>query len=191
MNLMKKYFIILFFAPLFFACKKNVGNTTPHFYSIGDTAFGGVIFYIDSTKIHGLVCSLKSLKDTAQWDETTVKNNVYLPITTGAIGTAIGTGNSNTNKIIAVLGNSRNAAALCRNYLGGGYTDWFLPSRDELYELYKLNVFALTGCSNWSSTEVAHTSTYTTAILVGGCNGISPLEYLKYYQTVVRAVRAF
>ena len=56
----------------------------------------------------------------------------------GATGTAVGTGAANTQKIIAVQGRTYNYAALvCANYSGGGYSDWFLPSKDELFLLYQ------------------------------------------------------
>jgi len=59
------------------------------------------------------------------------------------IGTEIGTGASNTQKIVAKFGNAEPygnetdyAAKLCADYRGGGYDDWFLPSRDELGLMY-------------------------------------------------------
>jgi hypothetical protein len=59
-------------------------------------------------------------------------------MTTGASGTAIGTGLANTNTIIS----SQGAVAIsytagkARAHNGGGYTDWYLPSYIELYQLY-------------------------------------------------------
>ena len=35
-----------------------------------------------------------------------------------------------------VDGNTVYAAGIARNYKGGGYTDWFLPSKDELNQLF-------------------------------------------------------
>lgn len=45
---------------------------------------------------------------------------------------AIGTGMVNTLAILQQNGNASCAAKLCRDYNGGGYNDWFLPSMDEL-----------------------------------------------------------
>ncbi|MDR0441947.1 MAG: caspase family protein [Treponema sp.] len=54
--------------------------------------------------------------------------------------TGIGTGKRNTELIIAALnrkGESGKAAQLCRAYNLNGYSDWFLPSKDELDLIYK------------------------------------------------------
>jgi len=79
---------------------------------------------------------------------------------TGATGTAIGTGAANTAAILTAACTSGNDAAdLASSYAGGGCTDWFLPSIDELYELY-LQRAVVGGFSNsyWSSTENDATS---------------------------------
>ena len=58
-------------------------------------------------------------------------------------GTAIGSGKYNTDLILA-LDPGAPAAKACRDYRGGGYSDWFLPSLDEcmevkIYPFYPVN----------------------------------------------------
>ena len=65
---------------------------------------------------------------------------------------------ANTNLIIASQGGTSTsyAAGLARAYTGGGYTDWYLPSLDELDELY-YSQDAIGGFEStyyWSSSEV-------------------------------------
>jgi hypothetical protein len=117
--------------------------------------------------------------------------------TTGASGTAIGTGLSNTNAIIASQGATATsyAAGLARAYAGGGYTDWYLPSKDELNKLYlnrtAIGGFAI-GFNYWSSTE-------GNANLVGVSSGAWCQSFYDGYQADgfknyafnVRAIRAF
>jgi len=55
---------------------------------------------------------------------------------TGADGTAIGTGSQNTTDIINGCATGGIAARLARDYRGGGYTDWYLPSKDEAYKVF-------------------------------------------------------
>lgn len=64
-------------------------------------------------------------------------------------GTAIGTGESNTRMLVDAMGSFAYkyvggngttdvyAAKICDDYSYGGYDDWFLPSKDELCEMYK------------------------------------------------------
>lgn len=54
----------------------------------------------------------------------------------GANGTAIGTGKSNTRSALQNCGTVNSAARLCADYRGGGKNDWFLPSKDELNLMY-------------------------------------------------------
>ena len=110
----------------------------PGYYEVGDTRpGGGIIFYYDPNgftmadtgkKAHYLEAAPTDFPDTYEW---------RLP--TGSIagtGTDIGTGRKNTAVINADSGNTP-AAKACAELNTGGRTDWFLPSRDELDELYK------------------------------------------------------
>jgi len=173
------------------SCKKNVDSTTT-LPKIGSSYAGGIIFYIDSTGKHGLVCANADQSTAAVWDANCYNVNTgYNPTTTGATGTAIGTGATNTTQIIAVLGSNGVAASLCRNYRGGGYTDWFLPSKDELNELYKTSavVGGLATYLYWSSSEIA--GGFTVAWLQSFINGFQGNNYSKNGAYYVRAVRAF
>ena len=100
-------------------------------FSIGQSYGGGIIFWIDATGQHGLIAPTSDTSYLPIW----WGDRYYLK--TGATGTAVGTGAENTRKIVAVQGTKYNYAALvCANYRGGGYADWFLPAKDELYQLY-------------------------------------------------------
>ena len=79
-------------------------------------------------------------------------------VATHATDTAIGTGASNTAKIIATLGPGTYAASVCAAYSGGGRHDWFLPSKEELDALLTvLKVQRVYGSLDdfyfWSSSE--------------------------------------
>ena len=87
----------------------------------------------------------------------------------GGTGTAIGTGKANTDAIRAKFGatepyynNTDYAAKVAREYSYGEYTDWFLPSKDELNEMYK-NKGTIGGFQNayyWSSSEYSSVSAW-------------------------------
>ncbi len=57
---------------------------------------------------------------------------------TGATATAIGTGKANTTTILTKCTTAGIAARVAADYRGGGKSDWFLPSIDELNELCKI-----------------------------------------------------
>jgi hypothetical protein len=125
--------------------------------AIGQDYGGGKIAYIDGTGVHGLIAAAadQTPADTGiQW--STVPN-WYLSVP-GALGTAIGTGAADTDAIIAQNdAGTTYAAGVARAYTGGGYTDWFLPSKDELNQLY-LNRVAIGGFHTdfpyyWSSSQ--------------------------------------
>ena len=119
-------------------------------FSIGQSSGGGIIFWLDASGQHGLIADKSDTSSLMIW-----WGDRYYALA-GATGTAIGTGLANTQKIVAVQGKKYNYNALvCVNYRGGGYADWFLPSKDELYQLYlqKSKVGGFIRGGYWSSSE--------------------------------------
>jgi hypothetical protein len=167
---------------------------------VGDFYGGGVVFYIFESgdtgyiagETHGLIAAVEDQSSGIQW-----YNGSY--VTTGATGTAVGTGADNTTTIISVQGATETsyAAGLARAYTGGGYTDWFLPSKDELNKMY-LNMATIntTAAANsgsnfstnyyWSSTEYITYFAWLQEFINGNQDGGN-----KSYSFDVRAVRAF
>ena len=93
--------------------------------AIGVSYRGGKIAYFDHTGKHGLI--------VAPTDQSSIQGNVVRwnngsDIVTGAIGTAIGTGKSNTEAIVAAQGNGSYAAQICHDLVLNGYDDWFLQA---------------------------------------------------------------
>ena len=116
--------------------------------TLGQSYQGGKIFYIDSSKQHGLIAAPSDQSEGIQW-----YNGSF--VTTGATGTAIGTGQANTNAIVTAQGPGSYAAKLCDDLVLNGYSDWYLPSKDELNQLY-LNETIVGGFAYdgyWSSSE--------------------------------------
>jgi len=116
---------------------------------VGKVYHGGIIFYIDSTKKHGLIAAKTDFERRLFWTNSQ-------KLVTGATGLAVGTGASNTQKIINVQGQSfaPYAASYCYNFEKGDYVDWYLPSKDELNLLYQQKaVVGISSGSYWSSSE--------------------------------------
>lgn len=114
-------------------------------------------------------------------------NETY--ITTGATATAIGTGSTNTKLIVSKQGPGNYAARLCADLVIGGYSDWFLPSKDELDKLYdnKSAIGNMATQRYWSSSEADKNNAWPQNF----ANGYQYHLYDKYYKICVRAVRAF
>jgi len=76
-------------------------------------------------------------------------------------------GSSNTSIIISQSWHTSSAAKLCDDYVGGGFTDWYLPSITELNLAFNAaqSISTITNTnilkeSYWSSTEVGATAAY-------------------------------
>jgi hypothetical protein len=162
---------------------------TPSSYTIGQAALGGTIAYIlqdgdpgyDSDVQHGLVATVNDLSD-AEWgcQGTTIS---------GADGTALGTGNQNTIDIMADCATAGIAARLCGDLVEGGYSDWYLPSLDELNQLY-INQIAIgnfAASTYWSSSESGASTAWTQNLYNGNQSSFT----FKSDSRRVRAIRSF
>ena len=96
-------------------------------YVIGEYLNGGYIFYVDGTGEHGLICALSDQSKEAKWGNSPPA---------GATGRAVGTGYQNTTDIVLGCPEEGIAARLCYDLEMNGYSDWFLPSIDELLLMY-------------------------------------------------------
>ena len=198
---MKKLIFILSIFSITYSCSKKevqilsspqvINKVTIPLYTIGDTALGGKIAYIlqrgdsgyDANIQHGLVAAISDQTSAIRWHNGTNK-------ITGAKGVVIGTGFANTNSIISAQGETTTsyAAGLARAYKGGGYDDWFLPSKDELNKLY-INKVIIGGFVNnnyWSSSEKDFEFAYKLNFTNGDQNANTKVN--TFY---VRAIRAF
>jgi hypothetical protein len=157
---------------------------TPTTYTIGQAALGGIIAYINgggSTGTSGLVATVADVSSGAAW-------GCAGTAISGADGTAMGTGNQNTIDIMAGCATAGIAARLCGNLVQGGYSDWYLPSKDELNALYT-NKVAIGGFANntyWSSTESGNFDAWTQVFVNGNQNYDD--KGTAFY---VRAIRSF
>lgn len=123
-------------------------------YEIGDTGpAGGLIFYDKGSFTDGW----RYLEAAPSDQSTGIRwyNGTY--VVTSATATGVGTGQANTDDIIAAQGDGSYAAQLCNDLELGGYDDWFLPSADELDAMY-LNLAAaghggFASVLYWTSTE--------------------------------------
>jgi hypothetical protein len=163
--------------------------------AIGENYGGGKVAYIFQSgdpgfvtnQTHGFIVSTSDISASAPW-----WNGVAYTLT-NATGTALGTGLTNTNAIIASQGNSGSyAAKLCADYSvtvdGVFYDDWYFPSMNELDKIY-LNKGLIGGSfSNyyWSSTE----SSQTNARVQNFLNGLQTHQW-KDPAYAVRAIRSF
>ncbi len=121
---------------------------------IGDDYQGGKLAYIlhsndpgyNVNESHGIIAAPN---DISEWGVQICTE------VTGAEGTAIGTGAQNTIDMISGCTLTNNAAQLCANLMINEYSDWFLPSIDELNKLY-INKGAIGEFSSdkyWSSSR--------------------------------------
>ena len=149
-------------------------------FAVGLSYGGGIIFYLDGTGVHGLVAALSDQSTSADWGcwEDFI----------GSSGSAIGTGQANTTAIVTGCPYDGIAARVCYELILNGYSDWFLPSKDELNQMY-LQKAAIGGFKDsvyWSSTDIDATLAYIQIFENGGVELVE-----KVFSGYVRAVRAF
>jgi len=90
---------------------------------VGEVFGGGIIFQLDDSKMHGLICSLSDIRDASVQKISDYPTNV-------------GTSSSS-------ISNPDRAIDLCASYINsdfgtGRFSDWYLPTIDELKILYQV-----------------------------------------------------
>ncbi len=155
---------------------------TPPVYAIGDTGpVGGFVFLVHADGQHGL--------ETAPEDQGIVPWGCYGTDIDGADEVDTGGGAQNTLDILNDCPQSE-AALLASNYVLGEYSDWYLPSKNELNAMYLNlavnNVGGFASVSYWSSSEVSAYVPWAQDF-DNGFQGYS----IKFNTFRVRAVRAF
>jgi hypothetical protein len=179
--------------------------------ALGNSYGGGKVAYIlksgdigyDPNQQHGLIISgdlTPSLTDII-WSNNTVvtgataglevlgawdaANSTYLEFVD------LGVGINNTNLIISSeeVGSSY-AAGLARSYNGGGYTNWYLPSYNELYGIRHNKAFigTINRSFYWSSTEDSYWGAWR---VLFGNSGWDAAYDKNFPNAGVRAVRVF
>ena len=165
----------------------NIATTAAPTYALRSTGpGGGLVFYTTNGGLQGLEAATANQGSFIIWAVS-----YYQSTSIPGTSTAIGTGSANTDLIIAQNGaGTTYAAGLARAYTGGGKSDWFLPSKDEINLMYtQLKAFSVGSFTTnyyWSSSEATAASAWEHYFSSG-----SQSSYTKGGQHDVRAVRAF
>jgi hypothetical protein len=194
------------------------GGAAPSPYSIGDygPSCVGKVFYVTDGGLRGLEMAppgwynwyAENPDPSGPWISGETVESEYMgvvesiqPIQSAKNGntlTAIGTGPANTNAIIqqvvdaGEIPTSDYAAQLCKDYAVGSFDDWFLPSKDELAQLFLNRDIKRPGgfadVRYWSSSEyeLGSNDSYSLDFENGKQHGSNKPLFLN-----VRPVRAF
>ncbi len=153
--------------------------------TLGNIFEGGRIFYVDETKLHGLIMAPgdQSSKTIDWFGETKGKALAFDP---GIYG-----GAKNTERLVKKFPEKTHPAQLCANFEFDGFDDWYLPSQEELDKLYEFNLTLpvaqrLAKEYYWSSTEFNSRDVYYKSFF----NGKS-YSFIKGNKAKVRAIRKF
>jgi hypothetical protein len=142
-------FIAVGIAVALSGCHKKEDDVEPLPGKIGDAYQGGIAFYIDPSGNHGLLAASSDQSRSVVWF-----NGSF--VDTGA--TSPEDGSANTDLIITTQGNTGEyAAKICRDYRGGGFSDWYLPSQRELNFLFatKAEIGGFGNNIYWTSSQQA------------------------------------
>jgi hypothetical protein len=113
------------------------GGVIAYFFQPGDPG------YVDGIA-HGIIASSED-EGIFHWG--------CMGIDIPGTSTAMWTGQANTEAIMNICSQTGNASFVCVNANRGGYTDWFLPSLNELNLLYhnRMQIGNFTSSLYWSS----------------------------------------
>jgi hypothetical protein len=178
------------------------GSSGSFNHFIGEAFGGGVIFHLwkDAQGVeHGLVVATTDQSTSQAWSNIT---NLLI----GQTAQNSWDGLSNSNAIVAQSGHTNSAARLCLDLVRGGFSDWYLPSIQELSMLWN-NSFTvvkslsqISGASQlasadyWSSSEFSqsYSNVYgNNAWWISFESGRDSFDGGKGNTNYVRAIRAF
>jgi hypothetical protein len=150
-------------------------------YAAGDALGGGLFVFEDGG--YAYISAAADQSTDAPWgcQGTDISGTL----------SAVGTGSANTALIVASCATSGISARICDQLTLNGYSDWFLPSLDELAEMYtKLAADGLGNFANqsyWSSTQSSATQAYTIDFNNGNTNAHQKSQTNRH----TRAMRRF
>jgi uncharacterized repeat protein (TIGR02543 family) len=158
-------------------------------YGVSNTGpGGGKIFYVSSEGF-GPDNAWHYL-EAAPSDISGKMNFGSLGTWTTAQATAIGTGSANTSQILSANQNA-SAAKACADYTNNGKSDWFLPSKSELNQLYTNRTWVGSFKSDfyWSSSVHGNGTAWVQSFSSG--NQDYRIAYASNVLYYVRPIRAF
>ena len=170
--------------------------------AVGDLLQGGVVYYVAPTPTDldgdgkvdiGLICAVEDQSAAIEW----ILGGASQTTENGNTSTDIGTGQTNTTAMMNQAGYTGGAAQVADDYSvtdnGVTYNDWFLPSLEELNEMYsqKNSIEAAAGvtpfgANYWSSSE--YDSNIAKSVNMSSGDDI---DTNKNAQLNVRAIRTF
>lgn len=179
-------------SPISFSDDYNLIPVCSEGLKIGMQYQGGIVAYIlqpgdpgyDPDRIHGLIAAKEDQSDGIEFDFNCWGSWDY------TVATSISDGMENTNLILKNCADRPIAASIARNYQGGGFKDWFLPSLEELKKMY-INRQVIGGFSDsdyWSSS--VYDAKSETAWYINFTTGEENVEFRDKIKRV-RAMRAF
>ena len=157
---------------------------------VGDTGpGGGKVFYVHASGTFACGATLGSTCKYLEAATSDLAGSAWCSDTASSLGvtaTGIGSGMSNTTTADTTCASGAIQAAA--DYTNNGKTDWHLPSKDELNQLYtnSATVGGFSAGSYWSSSEFNATNAWIHNFLTG--NQFINIKSITYS---VRPVRAF
>jgi hypothetical protein len=162
------------------------GNSAPTLLTatlvyIGQAFGGGVVFYINGSGQHGLISA------TIDQSPNYISWGCY-GTEIGGTSTAFGAGQANTTAIVNGCSTPGIPARLCDELVLGGYSDWYMPSKDELDTMFvkQTIIGGFGGKTYWCSSENGGTLAWVESFIVG-----TKWFVRKKQAYSVRAIRSF
>jgi hypothetical protein len=158
--------------------------------ALGDTYQGGKVAYILGSgdpgyvagQTHGFIATTSDQSYGITWGCSGTD-------LAGVTGTDLGTGLQNTEDFVKVCQTAGTPARICNDLVSGGYSDWFLPSQEEMRWVVGSKTY-IGGINSsvgyWSSSEISDANAIR-ILATGGTSTSVP----KTESHNVRCIRAF